>query len=159
MGQILSVTTDNGKNMLKTSALLDAHYRENLELRSENDNEVDNEDSDIEIDDDIFDDEYYLDLLNDIRSRFDDILHTDLIHGISCAAHCLHLVVTHGIKNCPDVSTLIEKCRGLSVKLRTPTFRAMIELGNFKNAVLDVTTRWSSIYFMVLHLPIFYSNT
>lgn len=143
--QILSVTTDQGKNLLKATAQLDAEFHsENLSTDVFSD-----DDSDIEIDDDIFDEDYYSDLLNCVRSQFDEALHTDLIHGVTCAAHCLHLIVIQGIENCPETNTLVDKCRELATKLRTPTFKEMLTEHGKKCAVLDVKTRWNTIQLMV----------
>lgn len=87
-----------------------------------------------------------------MRDRFSDILHKDIIHGVSCAAHCINLVVTHAVSKSPTVDALIEKSRNLSKKLRTPTFRALMKDFGSPMAVLDVATRWNSIYTMVWHI-------
>lgn len=145
--QIISVTTDNGRNMIKTVSMIDAAYQNSHSLGL--DENIVQEQSDEYIDEDIFDEAYYDDLLGGVRNRFPDILHTDIIHGVSCAAHCIHLVVTHAINKCPSIHTLIEKSRNLSKKLRTPTFRALMKDSGLPMAILDVVTRWNSIYTMV----------
>lgn len=144
LDQVIAVTTDNGKNLLKSIALMsnDLQHTHTFE---------DDGDSDEFIDHDVFDDIYYDDLLTEIRSMFNEINHTSLIHGISCAAHCLHLVVSKALKNSPDTLKLIEKCRDLAKKLRCPTFRQMLRSVGEKSAILDVKTRWNSIYSMVIN--------
>lgn len=146
--QIIAVTTDNGKNLLKTIAF------SNDELQKTQIFEDDTE-SDEFIDHDIFDDVYYEDLLAEVRSMFKEINHTSLIHGISCGAHCLHLVVTKALKKSPESLQLIEKCRNLAKKLRCPTFRQMLRSAGESMAILDVNTRWNSIYSMVNTKPCF----
>lgn len=145
MEQVNSVTTDNGKNMLKTIALM------NAELQGEQ-VPVINDDSDNEeyVDNTIFDETYYGALLDEVRSLFHEVNHTCLIHGISCAAHCINLVVTHAIDKTPDSLKIIGKCRELAKKLRCPTFRAMLRSNGYNMAILDVSTRWNSIYSMVI---------
>lgn len=153
LSSIISVTSDNGKNMIKSVALLDSAYQKEKELLNETVVEttemVSDNDGDEEIDDDIFDETYYDDLLNSVRHQFNDFLYTDLIQGVSCAAHCFHLIVTKAIVQCKESATLIEKCRNLSIKLRTPTFREMLLSRKLKLATVDVSTRWNSTYIMV----------
>lgn len=150
--QILSVTTDNGKNLLKAIADINAE----LEGRETVGDESDSEDF---IDKTIFDDSYYDDLLSEVRSMFNEINHSSLIHGISCGAHCLHLVITHALHDSPNTMRLIEKCRKLAKKLRTPSLRALLKSSGCSMAQIDVCTRWNSIYSMViLWILSFYLN-
>lgn len=155
LSQVLSVTSDNGKNIVKSIALLDAHYQEsmsndlNSSCSSESD-EGDESESDEAIDGNIFDHNYYSDLLTNARSAFDHVEYTDLILGISCAAHCINLVVRKGIDNCQTTLDMLTKCRSLSKKLRTPTFRNIMKDKKLKMAQMDQETRWNSIYRMVI---------
>lgn len=149
---VLSVTSDNGKNMIKSIALLDSAYQKEKELLNETEvaGAANEHDDGEEIDDDIFDETYYEDLLNNIRHQFNDFLYTDLIQGVSCAAHCFHLIVTKAVGQCKESAALIEKCRTLAIKLRTPTFREMIGSKKLKLATIDVSTRWNSTFIMVI---------
>lgn len=134
LGQILSLTSDNGKNMIKTIALLDDFYQtqkhiqnEEADLANQTNNEgIPSTESDIEdeeeIDDGIFDADYYADLLSNVPASFGDDIHTDIIHGVSCACHCLHLVVTKAKSKCSEAVILIDKCREFVKKLRTLKF-------------------------------------
>lgn len=70
-----------------------------------------------------FNDEYFRDLLTNLRSEFSNSCYTGLFTGISCAVHCLHLVVTGAIKSSSDLSHLVDKCRTLAKKLRAPNMR------------------------------------
>lgn len=142
LSQIISVTSDNGKNMKKSAALLDSEYQKEKEALNETIVERETfADSDEDIDDDIFGDTYYADLLENVRHQFTEFLYTDLIQGITCAAHCFHLIVTKAINECSESATLIERGRNLAIKLRTPTFREMIMKANLRMVTMEVSTR------------------
>lgn len=172
--QIFAVTTDNGKNLRKLSKLasqelsdrddvvdvdldLDADdYEETNEFEDDNlsgSNDADcgytNDcDSDEIFDPEIFNEEYFRDLLSNVRDEF-PATYKNLFTNISCAAHGLHLVVTIAIKNCFETALIIDKCRSLAKKFRTPKLRAVLKENGLKMALLDVNTRWSSLYNMV----------
>lgn len=151
---VLSVTSDNGENMLKAIALLDAQYQQQkdlceFEFRNSNDRET-NGFSDESIDDEILDGAFYSELLNSVRNEFKDTCYTDLIYGVSCACHGIHLIVTKSIAKSKEALALIVKCRQLAKKLRSQTFRYILERKNQKNAKIDVETRWNSVYTMVI---------
>lgn len=153
--QILGVTTENGKNMLKSVALLDAEYQdtiiENIADATNNDtaSDIGDDYEEESIDEDVFDGGYYNVVLEQVCHQFENTLYTDLIHGVHCAAHCLHLVVTKSISSCTATANLTMKCRKLVEKLRTPTFRGMMASAKLKSPMLDCKTRWSSTYLMV----------
>lgn len=155
LSQIYAITTDNGKNLIKCIALLDEDYQNQKEppIESTNNDELDDDDADDgeeEIEENIFDETYYSDLLSNVRSLFtNEVSYTDLIQGLSCAAHCMHLVVTKAIDKCQTVTTLINSCRSLAKALRKPTIRNKLETAKLNNAILDVETRWNSTYNMV----------
>lgn len=155
LNQVLSVTSDNGKNMMKSIALLDACYQESTDDSISANNMNVNEGNDAGSDDDdvdsaIFDADYYLDLLTNIRGALSDqIDYVDLIHGISCAAHCINLVVRNAIMKCDETTIHLERCRALVKKLRTPTYKMLIEREKLHVARIDQDTRWNSIYLMV----------
>lgn len=147
--RLFSVTTDNGRNIINAVALIDANYQnEKMEEQLTDDNMSD-DDSDFDIDTDILDSTCYADLLQNARSQFRQLQYNDLIHGISCAAHCFHLILTKAFDKCKEVEELFVKCRELTKKLRSPTFRQLIDLANLNHAKIDVVTRWNSIYLMV----------
>lgn len=167
INQVFAVTTDNGSNLLKMSKLIKkelSHSDENSLIENDSDTESDDEfgsdeqynyDSQDGIpsdenfyDSDIFNADYFNDLLANLRSKF-TCPYTSLFTGISCAAHGLHLVVNDAIKTCPGISKTIDRCRDLANKLRTPKLRAELKKQRFKMALLDVKTRWSSLFYMV----------
>lgn len=158
--QVFAVTTDNGKNLIKMVKIMQkelsgiaATY--DISDEESDDDEVDgtfpfeNEDQeDCHLDPEIFNDEYFEDLLSNLLDEF-DCEYKGFCVGISCAAHGLHLVVKEAIKNSTGINELIEKCRTLVKKLRTPSLRGALKEKNQKNALIDVKTRWSSLYNMV----------
>lgn len=151
LAQILSVTSDNGKNIVKAIALLDAVYQaQKSESKQKQSDDFTEDDDEYYIDSDIFDDDYYDDLLTDVRESFNCACSSDLIQGISCSAHCIHLVVSHAIDNSPGIKKVINESRTLVKKLRTPTFRSKLKSADLNMAIIDVETRWNSIYSMVL---------
>lgn len=154
MNQIVSVTTDNGKNLIKSVALLDAARQDENPLTTDSESEDENDEEVIDMD--IFDGEYYADLLSNIQAEFRDAS-TDMIINVSCAAHGFHLVLTGAIAKSEGTKALIERTRGLSKKLRTPTYRNLLKDNNLNQASIDVTTRWNSTYDMVWYLK-FYPN-
>lgn len=160
--QIFSVTSDNGKNMIKVAQLLEKELLDKNDETSSfiNDSDENSDDeqqnnafenerhNDELFDPDIYDDEYFFDLLANLRDEFDCTYH-GLFTGISCAAHCLHLVVNDAINTCTEISKLVEKCRSLAKKLRTPKLRGELLRKKQKMALIDVKTRWSSLFNMV----------
>lgn len=153
LAQIASITSDNGRNIIKAIALLDAFYQSQKKPANENrsnQSEYSEDEDEYHINTDIFDEEYYSDLLGDVRSEFESACSSDLIHGISCAAHCIHLVVSHAVDKSPEIVRLLSKCRTLAKRLRTPTFRSQLKAAHLTMAIIDVETRWNSIFSMVL---------
>lgn len=165
LDQVFSVTTDNGKNLIKMVQIFRTYQADNSNAPScsnESSDEEDNDDAPIEMNfnwneahsDEIFDpenfnDDYFYDLLTNLRCEFPNSCYTGLLTGISCAAHCLNLVVTDAIKASSELSNLIDKCRTLAKKLRTPNMRNELRKKAQKMAMLDVPTRWSSLFDMV----------
>lgn len=166
--QVFTVTTDNGKNLIKLSKLLQKDLFDSEEFERANDEESDDDDDDevhenndifgndetshqtdeYIFDPEVFDDEYFNDLLANVCKEF-KCEYNGLFQGISCAAHGLHLIVIEAIKNSRGESVLIEKCRELAKKLRTPNMRAALKECGKKSAIRDVKTRWSSTFNMV----------
>lgn len=168
--QICGITTDMGTNVTKAAALLDNDLNEQLHQNNlvnngeteqnlganfeENQREEEYEDqyydSDAEENQDIFDSDYYEDLLASVRDSFmDDITYGHLVENTSCGAHCFHLIVTQAIKACIDTKELVNSIRAVAKKLRTPIFQMMLDNEDLKHAIVDTETRWNSTFFMV----------
>lgn len=153
---VFGITSDNGENMLKAVAMVDSIYqrqKENHQTLSEID-ELDGS-SDESIDSEILDSNFYSSLLNDVRGRFNQTSYSDLIFGVSCACHGFHLIITKALAKSTTKASIIDKCRELSKKLRTQTFRYVLEREKIKCAIIDVITRWNSIFAMVIFFRIF----
>lgn len=149
--QLMSVTTDNGKNFIKAVSLLDLDFQlETQNSQPREGNDCDDSDDEYHIDQDIFDSQYYDDLLANVQAEFEQCIYMNMIHGIACAAHCLHLVITNAIAKNRSTKLLLDKCRELAKKLRTPKLRAMLETSVLHMATIDVVTRWNSVYSMVI---------
>lgn len=157
--QVFAVTTDNGKNLIKLSQLMKKELMDSNDCPS--DDEIDEYDEMSErafdqsgidehyFDTEIFNEEYFDDLLRNVCNEF-SCPYDGLFSGISCAAHGLHLVVTEAVKQCRGINALIEKCRTMAKKMRTPNLRAALKESGKKMAILDVKTRWSSTFNMVI---------
>lgn len=168
--QLFSVTTDNGKNLVKMVKIM----RSNLNCESANvvyedrsDDEITDDEDEFDesntynethrdsngmneeiFDPEIFNEEYFTDLLTSLRDEF-DCSYNGLFNGLACAAHTLNLVVKDDIINCAELKELIEKFRTLAKKLRTPTLPNALKEKKQKMALIDVNTRWSSLHNMV----------
>ena len=121
--QVFSITTDNARNMLKA-----------IELVSE-DNIISPNDEHEDEDDDN----------NSIDIELQDVL------SIKCAAHTLQLAVKDALNNNSHQAT-ISQCRRLAKKLRTPGVMNILKTKNFPMPIVDVVTRWGSIFDMISRL-------
>lgn len=158
LDQVFAVTTDNGKNLIKLAKIMGGSLADETDNEQESDGDED-ETEDLVLDsavphDEIFDpedfnDDYFSDLLANLKDAFPDTMYNGLFTGINCAAHCLNLVIQDGLKMSPHLNDLIEKSRTLVKKLRTPSMRGALRAKSMKMALLDVKTRWSSLFNMV----------
>lgn len=156
--QIIAFTTDNGSNLVKTARIFDETEKEAHDEVLRNYQELlEYFDSDEEMEEEIFDEQYYSDLLQGIRDEMELTTSSNLIHGVRCGTHCLHLVVTQAIESSTN-QQLLRKIRELVKKLRTPKYRNLLKDKNLKVPILDVVTRWNTIFNMVLRICIS-SNT
>ncbi|XP_055308273.1 uncharacterized protein LOC129572355 [Sitodiplosis mosellana] len=76
----------------------------------------------------------------------------DMPFHIACSAHSANLAIGDTINKCTEVKNAIEIFRDYSKKLRTPTSMRVLQENNQNMALLDVSTRWSSLYNMLLRL-------
>ncbi|XP_070073359.1 uncharacterized protein [Drosophila takahashii] len=123
--QIYSITTDNGRNMVKAVDLLNKW----------------------EIDDDESPDELQ-------EEELTQHLNIHSIVSIKCAAHTLQLAIKDFFDRLGSVP-FIDKARNIVKLLRTPSFSYLIEEEALSKPVLDVPTRWSSTYLMLQRLQTF----
>lgn len=150
--QVVAFTTDNGKNMTKTADLFDEIQKQAYDKSLANYQELlDNFDSDEELDDEIFDETYYDDLLNAVGNGLESISNcARLVHGVRCGLHCLHLIIVHAVNNTPNIKCILDNARSLVKKLRTPKYRNLLKTEGYNIPTLDVVTRWNTVYDMVI---------
>lgn len=131
INQVYSVTSDNGRNMIKAAELLRNEFEvSDLEEVEDEINELiteNNEDEGLEI------------LSN---------IHGDIIH-FRCVAHTAQLAVYDTISS---VKQKIDKCRNISKKLRVPNRASLAKKLGIKKAILDCPTRWNSTFDMLHRL-------
>lgn len=166
--QILTVTTDNGSNMIATVKKLEKrifgpqNLVESDAVNGDSDSEAEEQDRDTAA----------LDCLLDDSSEFDQ-LHTNIFERlrntisnrtlflslIRCAAHSLQLVVWDAMNDLgKNDSDVIELCRNASKFLRLQSSQTKLKEASLKCTLpkLDCRTRWSSTYVMVSKIYIFY---
>lgn len=175
---IISFTTDNGKNVIKMVKLFncskDNELDDDVSVRVDYDNDEDDSDDDntedisaecsfdeieemlrkaeseILLNNELNDDDIYAQLLLDLSCEFSGNPF-DTISGIKCAAHTIQLAVHEAIRK-TDVMKWIILCREVGKDLRKQNF--MYEMNeqkiNGKAIRLDCVTRWNSTYRMVI---------
>lgn len=175
--QLVSVTTDNGSNLLKLIKLLNS---------SDENSDIDDEDDDIDADDvqeisqpqsnenelhelsedrietiisdlayendlnnELADDDIYVEMLRDLAAEFvRDNIPFD-IAGVRCAAHTTQLAVADAIQK-SNVTCWIDLCRKVGKLFRTQNYQYEMNEQNLKgNVRIDCETRWNSTYIMV----------
>ncbi|XP_037719418.1 uncharacterized protein LOC119553225 isoform X6 [Drosophila subpulchrella] len=124
LDQIYSVTSDNGRNMIKAVQVLNDATEESL---FEEDTESEN-------------------LLNEL-----DTIELANIHLVRCAAHTLQLCV-FDVNKAKEIADKISSCRTLCKSLRTETYRRILIENQRNIPSLDVATRWNSTYLMLKRL-------
>ncbi|CAI6363018.1 unnamed protein product [Macrosiphum euphorbiae] len=70
---------------------------------------------------------------------------------IQCSVHSLQLCVLSGLKNAP-ITSCITEARKVVKKLRTPKYASWLKRKHLNYAVIDVETRWNSLYNMLFRL-------
>lgn len=173
--QVHTITTDNGKNVLKSVRLFGA--MENAESFQSDDlgsddlclddffNELStDEEANENIDESSGgNNEENIDQLETNLNSAVSILQakTQILNGLRCAAHTLQLVINVALKDTNYSSKLIKKCRRVVRTLLTPNMVNLIQQQHLRMPVIDCLTRWSSTYYMLkrlVELKDFYSS-
>lgn len=163
--QVHSITTDNGKNVVRTVELFGEV--ENADLFATDDFDFENffneeraqasnsyynlNGEDAEEDDNAEEqnDEEEANLYSAIR-LFETKTH--ILSGLRCAAHTVQLVVNVALKGTNYSKKLISKCRRIVRSLLTPNMMNLIRQQNLRYPKIDCLTRWSSTYYMLERL-------
>lgn len=133
LNQIYTITSDNGKNMIKSKNLLKDDLKELMNV----------DEDDVEFVED--------EILKNLEEMENLMTHDTLINCIRCAAHTLQLVVYDAIKE-ENLAKLISEARRLAVALRKPINFSKIMTQNLRKPILNIPTRWNSAYDMMLRL-------
>lgn len=128
LNQIVSITTDNGANVVKAARIFKAFATNS-------------------IDEYLHEDEFILDDIIDLKLKEN----IELPVHIRCAAHLLQLAVKDTMKN-TVYDDVIKKARSLVSKIRgNVKLMTSIEKKGILKPIIDVPTRWCSTYKMVIN--------
>lgn len=177
LNQAISITTDNGSNMLAMVKEVEHILLEMQNTQLENQlfiNEIEISHEEENIDDDIeqflkesttADDDNALDEVFDNMDIYEDLFeklvsdlscqkgnHSLLVTSIKCAAHTIQLMVKDALKLLPkEIQNIIDLCRVVAKFFRLQSTKNEMREEGLKSILpgLDVQTRWSSTYLMV----------
>lgn len=135
--QLYSFTSDNAKNMIKTSELIGKAQNSTLDLDSEEEIEEDIRESEIFDEDEV-----------DINMK-DKV---PILSLVKCMAHTLQLSINDVICKDGICKEILEKVREIVLNLRKPTILTILKDKNLKKPIRSTVTRWSSTYKMVHRL-------
>lgn len=136
--QVYTITTDNGANVLLSAEILN-------DLAQALVDEIELEGTLEEIEATFIDE-----ILRETECELFSVDYvSEHIVSLSCGAHTFQLAIKDALAKCDATTDLIERCRDIMKKLRSPTiFRAIREKGLLYPS-LDNDTRWSGKYEMV----------
>ncbi|KAF0718472.1 Uncharacterized protein FWK35_00024860 [Aphis craccivora] len=172
--QIYTITCDNASNMVKLARIMNEECEvvpndEEIIVTNPNEN---NDDSDFyveyenqdgtplsvdDIENELFNDQFVnTENTNEEVEDFQDsviaaIEPKSITSCIRCSVHSLQLCVLVGLKNAP-ITNCINEVRKIVKKLRTPKYAAWLKRKNLKYAIIDIETRWNSLYNMLYRL-------
>lgn len=136
MDQIHSYTTDNAANIAASGDWLNEAAKEYNEELNIEDFEFNQEFAEI-----------FKNLSDSLGRDFAGI-QLPSITGIGCAAHILQLIIHEALKDTCE-QAIINNVRDVMKELRNQVNMIEIEARGAKLPILDVLTRWNSIYLMV----------
>lgn len=143
VGQVYSITTDNGANMIKAVELLKECSAEESECSDSENEDLDKSVESAEV------------LHDTVFGCFEGTITLDddgpLLQGMRCAAHTLQLAVHDALKE-RILADFIKKSRTLCKKLRSQTVMSLIRKLNMKKPIIDCSTRWMSTVQMLRRL-------
>ncbi|KAI8126496.1 putative AC transposase [Lucilia cuprina] len=133
--QIVTITSDNGSNMIKSTKIL-SHCLSEEECFV----------------DDTYNNNLYFETINSMECQT-ELLHVGEIGICRCAAHTSQLCALDTIKNA-NIKDKIINCRNIVKFLRKNSngFKDLFEIKSLKLPQLDCPTRWGSTYNMIKDL-------
>lgn len=139
LNQILTITTDNGSNMLRMANLIDSSVSAMLDssnnLESDEYSDGDSEALEVNLiadEDDVHNLELQVEEEGNVVRK---------VTSVRCAAHCLQLAVKDA---CQDLQEFLEQIRQIVRKLRTPNMSLRLKQQKLPQAVIDMPVRWDS---------------
>lgn len=160
--QVYSITSDNGRNMIKATKLL----RMDLQLIIDSETTTSDEGSDSSDENDEQHEDARSQQSNEMFletniKEAEALIRIDsksMMNVVPCAAHTTQLVVADVVKEA-NLAEKIAECRKLAIALKKPNNSTKISNENLRKAKLNVPTRWNSAFDMVerlLELKIFF---
>lgn len=137
----VAIASDSGANVLLAIKILKAYQSNSLDVFFEDDDEIGND----------FDPEEFSRLVQSNAYRIENDCQDILTH-IPCSAHTIQLAIGDALKQCQQTQSIINECRECIKKLRTPTIMNIFKAHGQNIAILDVPTRWTSEYKMLVRL-------
>lgn len=122
--QVLSIVTDNARNMIATVDKMNIRQMDSI-----TDCEMDENDDSID------------DFIEAAASLFK-------VQHMRCAEHTLQLAIRDGLKG-RFATSIITKLRSVAVAARTSKMDIILKRRTGKGAILDQATRWGSTYLMI----------
>lgn len=139
---VISITSDNGTNVTLAIKILRAYQNHSLDAFFEGDVDFIFEGDDLANFQEMI-------LQNAQRIEYDC---QDMLTHIPCSAHTVNLAIGNAVKECVEAKQTIDACRDYCKKLRTPNVIRIFQEARKNLALLDVPTRWSSLYEMLNRL-------
>lgn len=175
--RVISLTTDNARNMLAITEKLDEYVHQIADLNISTEPEPTEPNVPVFITDEPLNDSQMEEVLSaiadaealncilDDRENFDELFQAIMGNlprtvistiTIRCGAHTTQLIVRHALKKC-DLKQLLTLCRFVAKKLRVESYKISAEEANitFKLPHLSCDTRWDSDYYMVIYFIVF----
>lgn len=159
--QVLSITTDNGANMLKAVSLLEEQQRDIISDEEENKEQENEEQENEEKENEIRENEEQENGSNAFITKLDasigDIATNSgcspILRSVRCAAHTLQLAVDDVLKLKGDcIPAIIGRARKVTKRLRTINVLTIIKTMKLKKPIIDCATRWHSTHDMLERL-------
>lgn len=157
--QVHSITTDNGKNVLKSVELFGVvEHADVFTNDAFNLNELFSDDclldNNINISEDAPECDDGAEIIDEDQASLSAAIEmfetrTKILSGIRCAAHTLQLVINTALKTTEYAKKLISKCRRVVKYLLAPNMLNLIRQQNLRYPKIDCLTRWSSTYYML----------